>query len=216
MSSRSRVRAARWSDREAVAGLIADALNPTPLAAWLIPDPARRRQALAAVAVIWVEHAMFFGDIHLTDDLTATTVGFHRYRPIPPPANYHTRLREAAAAHTDRFELLDTLLADRQPTEPHYHLALIAVHPDARHAGLARAMLRYHRDRLNRVDLPSWTTTLTGGDRLLARYGYTPRPAVTLPDGPTLHPMRRNNHRDNPAMPINATRPDAHWHDLHA
>ncbi|PSK66686.1 hypothetical protein B0E53_01327 [Micromonospora sp. MH33] len=84
MEAAARVRAARWADKDHVAALIADALHPDPLAAWLVPEPPRRRRhVLTQVAAIWVEHAMFYGDIHLTDDLNAATVGFHRYRPSP-------------------------------------------------------------------------------------------------------------------------------------
>ena len=53
---------------------------------------------LTDVLAVWVEHAMFFGDVHLANDLTAVIVGFHRYRPIPPPANYPTRLSEPAGS----------------------------------------------------------------------------------------------------------------------
>ncbi|MEV0810927.1 N-acetyltransferase [Micromonospora sp. NPDC050200] len=209
-----RIRAARWTDKDLVAALIADALHSSPLAAWLVPDPAQRRHVLAGVVGIWVEHAMFFGDIHLTDDLTAATVGFHRYRPIPPPANYRIRLADAAGGHADRFDLLDSLLSTKQPTEPHYHLAFLAVRPGAQEAGLGTALLTHHRSRLDRIDLPSWTTIPMGGEHLLARYGYRPRPPVTLPDGPTLRPMRRNTHRSS-AIPINSAHPvDNRWQDL--
>jgi ribosomal protein S18 acetylase RimI-like enzyme len=215
MDPNVRIRAARWADKDDVAALIADAVHATPLGQWLVPDA--RRQILADVLLIWVEHALFFGDIHLTDDLTATTVGLHRYRPIPPPANYQVRLTDAAGPYTDRFTTLDALLVEKQPTEPHYHLAFIAVHPDAQRAGLGAALLAHHRSRLDRVDLPSWTTTLPGGEALLARYGYTSRPSITLPAGPTLRPMRRNAHRGSDGIPINPARPgDNRWQDLHA
>ncbi|MFI7523971.1 N-acetyltransferase [Micromonospora globbae] len=183
----ARIRAARWADKNPVAALIADALHPTPLAAWLVPDLSRCRQVLTDVVAIWVEHAMFFGDIYLTDDLTAVTVGFHRYRPIPPPAQYRIRLTDAAAGHTGRFDLLDSLLSLKQPTEPHYHLAFLAVHPDAQNAGLATAMLTHHRSRLDRIDLPSWTVIPSAGQSLLAHCGYTPRPVIIqqVPTGST-------------------------------
>ncbi|MFJ8582793.1 N-acetyltransferase [Micromonospora sp. NPDC093277] len=195
MEPNIRIRAAHWADKDAVTALIADAVHPSPLAAWLVPDSQQRRQLLADVLLIWVEHALFFGDVHVTEDLTATTVGFHRYRPIPPPANYRIRLADTAGAHADRFMLLDRMLSTRQPTEPHYNLAMFAVHPNAQWAGLGAALLAHHRSRIDRVDLPSWVATPSGGRSLLARHGYTPRPSITLPDGPTLHPMRRNTHR---------------------
>ncbi|WP_328853240.1 N-acetyltransferase [Micromonospora globbae] len=217
MNPAVRIRPARWTDKNAVAALIADALHPTPLAAWLVPDPAQRRQVLTDVLGIWVEHAMFFGDIHLTDDHTAAIVGFHRYRPIPPPAQYRIRLTDAAAGHASRFDLLDSLMSLKQPTEPHYHLAFLAVRTDNQNAGRGTAMLTHHRSRLDRIDLPAWATVPSGGEDLLTRYGYTPRPAIALPDGPTLHPMRRNAHRDSgSAMPINPARPvDNRWQGFH-
>ncbi|SCG60442.1 GNAT family N-acetyltransferase [Micromonospora humi] len=158
------------------------------------------------MAAIWVEHAMFYGDIHLTHDLNAATVGFHRYRPIPPPANYHHRLTGAAGEHTERFETLDRLLTAGRPTEPHYHLAFLAVAPTAQRRGLGTAMLAHHRTRLDRIDLPSWTDTTTAAHTLYTRHGYTPRPAITLPNGPTLQPMRRNPDQRG-AVPTNAAHP---------
>jgi GNAT superfamily N-acetyltransferase len=211
------IRAARWTDRQAVAALIADALHPSPLADWLVPDAAQRRRVLTDVVAVWVEHAMFFGDVHLTDDLTAAIVGFHRYRPIPPPANYPTRLTEAAGSHAERFSTLQGLIAQQQPTEPHYHLALLAVSPTRQKTGRGSALLGHHRARLDRIDLPSWTTVSAGAECLLAGYGYTLRPALTVPNGPSLRPMRRSPHHATSPMPINPARPVGdRWHDQHA
>jgi ribosomal protein S18 acetylase RimI-like enzyme len=209
MDATARIRAARWTDKDKVAALIADALHPDPLAAWLVPETTHRHRILTEAAAIWVEHAMFYGDIHLTDDLSATTIGFHRYRPIPPPANYHSRLLDAAGLHADRFDQLDTLLSESRPTEPHYQLAFLAVHPDARGAGRATAMLTHHRNRLDRIDLSSWTETTTSAQTLYTRHGYTPRPPIVLPDGPVLRPMRRDPDRNSDTWPTNRARPAA-------
>ncbi|GAA2183421.1 GNAT family N-acetyltransferase [Micromonospora lupini] len=189
MDAVPRIRAARWADKDHVAALIADALHPSPLATWLVPDRAPRRRILTDVLGIWVEHAMFYGDIHLTD--AAATVGFHRYRSIPPPANYQMRLADAAGPHTDRFDILDRSIAEARPTEPHYELAFLAVRPSDQGTGHGSAILAHHRSRLDHVNLPSWTST-TSARSLYSRHGYTPRPPIILPGGPTLHPMRRN------------------------
>ncbi len=216
MNADLRIRVGRWADIDPIASVAATALHPTPLGQWLVPDPALRRQILTDVLLIWVEHALFFGDIHLTADLTAAAVTFHRYRAIPPPANYRTRLTAAAGPHADRFDLLDALVTEKQPAEPHYHLAMLIVRPDAQGAGRAAAMLTHHRSRLDHIGLPSWATVPAGGEHRLARYGYTPRPSITLPDGPTLHPMRRNAHHGSSVMPINPARPvDNRWQGFH-
>ncbi|MEU7944157.1 N-acetyltransferase [Micromonospora taraxaci] len=215
MNPSVRIRPARWADRQGVATLIADALHPSPLAAWLVPDPESRRQVLTDVAVIWVEHALFFGDVHLTDDLAAATVGFHRYRPVPPPASYAARLLDAAGAYSDRFTALEGALGQKQPTEPHYHLAFLAVRTAYQRGGRGSALLAHHRARLDRIDLPSWTAVTAGAEHLLARHGYAPRPPVAVPDGPSLCPMRRNSRcaeplPNNSVQPIGNRRQDQH------
>ncbi|MEU1964835.1 GNAT family N-acetyltransferase [Micromonospora sediminicola] len=191
MDVTARIRAGRWAEKDKVAALIADALHPDPLAAWLVPEATRRRRILTEVAAIWVEHAMFYGDTYVTDDMSAAAVGFHRYRSIPPPANYRSRLTDAAGDHAERFEILDGLLSARRPTEPHYHLAFLAVAPASQRRGIGAAMLAHHRDRLDRVDLPSWTDTTGEFQNIYNRYGYTPREAIRLPEGPVITPMRR-------------------------
>ncbi|MFI8806815.1 GNAT family N-acetyltransferase [Micromonospora chalcea] len=188
-----RIRAARWADKEPVAALIADALHAGPLAQWLVPDPTCRRRTLADVAVIWVEHAMFFGDIQITDDLSAAAMGFHRYRSIPPPSNYRSRLADAAGPHARQFELLDHILTQVRPTEPHYHLAVLAVLPAAQRRGIGAAMLTHHESRLDSIDMPSWTeTTPNSQDRV---------PPVRLPPEARAHPARRARHRPNAPQP---------------
>ncbi|MBM0239785.1 N-acetyltransferase [Micromonospora sp. ATA32] len=196
-----RIRAARWTDKGPVAALIADAINSSTLAEWLVPDPRQRRRILADVLEIWVEHAMFYGDIHITDDLSATTVGFHRYRAIPPPANYPDRLTDAAGPHAHRFDTLDQILTGQRPTEPHYHLAFLAVAARAQGTMRGSAILNHHRNRLDHIDPPSWTATTSESQHLYTRYGYISRPAITLPDGPTICPMRRNPDRPVDAWP---------------
>lgn len=202
-----RIRAARWADKDLVAALIADALHAGPLAQWLVPDPICRRRILTDVAVIWVEHAMFFGDIQITDDLSAAAMGFHRYRSIPLPSNYRSRLADAAGPHARQFELLDQILTQVRPTEPHYHLAVLAVLPTAGRRGIGTAMLTHHESRLDRIDLPSWTETLHGSQDAYRRHGYLPRPTLTLPDGPVIAPMRRNPHPARGSWPVNIARP---------
>lgn len=202
-----RIRAARWADKEPVAALIADALHSGPLAQWLVPDPTCRRRILTDVAVIWVEHAMFFGDIQITDDLSAAAMGFHRYRSIPPPSNYRSRLADAAGPHARQFELLDQLLTQVRPTEPHYHLAVLAIPPAAQRHGIGAAMLTHHESRLDRIDMPAWTETAPNSQDVYRRYGYLPRPALTLPDGPVIAPLRRNPHPNRGSWPVNTAKP---------
>ncbi|SBT40575.1 GNAT family N-acetyltransferase [Micromonospora auratinigra] len=185
-----RIRAARWGERQMIAALIGDTLAASPLGRWLVPDPDTRRQVLTDVVAIWVEHALFYGDIRVTDDLTAAAVGLHRFRPLPPPADYAPRLAYAASAHQERFRLLDQIIDDATPVEAHYHLAFLAVAGHLQRTGLAAALLAHHRSRLRRLNLPGWTTTAPDSQRLYTRHGYTKHGQLVVPDGPELTIMR--------------------------
>ncbi|MEU7925148.1 GNAT family N-acetyltransferase [Micromonospora sp. NPDC049107] len=204
-----RIRTARWVDKDPVAALIADAMHPSSLGEWLVPDPAARRRILAGVAAIWVEHAMFHGDIQITDDLSATAVAFHRYRPIAPPANFQSRLDTVDSTHAQRFAVLDQLLTNQRPFDPHHHLAILAVRPDAQRRGLGAAILTHHEARLDRINLPAWTETLPDTQDMYLRHKYLPRATLTLPDGPTVTLMYRPPRTARESRPIVAANPTA-------
>ncbi len=109
------VNRARWCDLDWIVDLLTATIVPTHLGAWLVPDERRRPAVIAAVARIWTEHALLFGDAFLLRDGTAATVWFHRYRPIPPPPRYDERLDDASGEHAVRFRRVDHLLAARVP-----------------------------------------------------------------------------------------------------
>lgn len=184
-----RIRTLRWTERHTAANIIATSLHPSSLAEWLIPDLVHRHSVLAAVAEIWVEHALFFGEVHTTDDLTAVTIGLHRLRPLPPPTNYPQRLAAAANGYTQRFLTLDHILDACRPTKLH-HLTVLAIPPHTQH-NLDETMLRHYLTRIDRTDLPAWAEIPVRHRALFTRHGYHPHTDIHLPDGPTLLGMHR-------------------------
>ncbi|MGW0215009.1 hypothetical protein ACWDXH_11500 [Micromonospora chokoriensis] len=207
MDNTPRIRTLRWTERHAVAGVVAAALQPGCLGEWLIPDAAHRLQVLTAVAEIWVEHALFFGDIHVTDDLTAATVSLHRLRPLPPPANYPSRLADAAGPYLQRFRTLETVLETHRPADAHHHLAALATAPqDA--AGLDEVMLAHYLTRIDRTDMPAWAEVTVRDRDLFTRHGYRPQTPIRLPDGPTLLGMHRpaGSGRGWPTNPVHSAK----------
>ncbi|MFE9651824.1 hypothetical protein [Micromonospora sp. NPDC006431] len=181
---------ARWCDIGRIADLVTDALSPTALGAWLVPDEQQRPTVLAAVARIWTEHALLFGDAFLLPDGTAATVWLHRYRPIPPPARYADRLADACGAHQNRFLQFDQALAARRPTEAHNHLALLAA-PGSGESGRAKAVLAGAQSWMDTLSLPTYAEVFTDADlNLFRRHGYTQRAAFPV-GGHTTHAMWR-------------------------
>ncbi|MET7467797.1 hypothetical protein [Micromonospora sp. NPDC005211] len=179
MSTALTVVRARWCDIGRIADLVAEALAPTALAAWLVPDTSRRLPVLAAVARIWTEHAMLFGDAFLLPDGSAASVWFHRYRPIPAPHRYADRLAGAAGPDEGRFRRLDDELAARRPVEAHNHLALLA----APRGGATQALTAAQR-RMDTLSLPTYAHPCAGQqEELLRRLGYAERETFAVPDG---------------------------------
>lgn len=182
---------ARWCDTDRIVDLVSDTLSPTPLGAWLIPDERRRPAVLAAVARIWVEHSLLFGDAFLLCDGTAATVWFHRYRPIPPPARYVGRLGAACGADPERFLRLGRALAAQRPTEPHNHLAMLAA-PGPDGARRAAWLLAGAQRWMDTLSLPTYTEALRAADGdLYRRHGYLDQNAFPVPDGTTAQSMWR-------------------------
>ncbi|MEU0157024.1 hypothetical protein [Micromonospora fulviviridis] len=184
---------ARWCDIGRITDLVTETLAPSGLGAWLVPDERRRPTILAAVARIWIEHALLFGDAFLLPHGTAATVWFHRYRPIPSPARYADRLTEACGAHLDRFLQFDQALAARRPTEAHNHLALLAA-PGPAESGHAAAALAGAQQWMDTLGLPTYAEVFTDDDRTLFRHHkYTCRDAVPLGDHTIAHSMWRSS-----------------------
>ncbi|RZU76255.1 hypothetical protein EV384_4891 [Micromonospora kangleipakensis] len=191
MPVRTSVVRAGWRDIDRIVDLITDTLSPTPLGAWLVPDEPCRSGVLAAVARIWTEHALLFGDAFLLQGGTAATVWFHRYRPIPAPAGYGERLGAACGPHRDRFLLLVRALATRRPVEAHNHLAFLAA-PGPDRPNRAAAVLAGSQRWMDTLSLPTYAEVFTTADRdLHHRHGYTSREVIRLPGGGTAHPMWR-------------------------
>lgn len=189
---------AGYREGDALAALIAVAFLPLAPVTWLVPNPEGRRTILTANFRILVEHAFFFGEVHVLHDRSAVAVWFDRTHPIPPPANYGKQLAAATGPYRERFEHLDKLFDTHHPTEPHHHLAFLAVAPDKQHTGRGTALLRHHHTRLDRIGLPAYLEASSSDNRdLYAKHGYHERERFHLPDGTTFYPMWRPTPRTN-------------------
>ncbi|MBM0238478.1 hypothetical protein JNW88_17340 [Micromonospora sp. ATA32] len=200
---------ARWGDVSKIVDLVTDTLYPTPIGSWLVPDDDQRRVVLSAVARIWTEHALLVGEAHMLPDRTAAAIWFHRYRPIPEPVEYRTRLAAACGDHVDRLSLLDRVLRRQRPADPHNHLAFLAVPPGPRRAERSAAVLTASQLRIDPLGLPAYVEAFTPTQReLYGRHGYHGGDSFTLPDGTAVQPMWRGPRGRAAPLPINGV---AEW-----
>lgn len=175
-----------------VADLIAEAFQVLPPAEWLVPDPALRLRLLAGQFAILAEHALVHGVVHRTADGDGVAVWFPREEPGPEPPDYERRLAAACGEATGRFQALDALLEDNHPTDPHHHLAFLAVRPGRQGRGLGTALLRHHHTTLDARGLPAYLEASSERNLpLYQRHGYRTGEPLRLPDGTPFWPMWR-------------------------
>jgi len=182
-------------DTDEITGVLAAAMGDGPVARWLNPDPAVRQRYASAYFEIFAEHAVRHGEVYASFEgprLTGVALWFPFTSPIPPPADYERRVKDASGSAFDRVRELDAALEAHHPVGPHHYLAFVAVHPDHQRRGIGSALLNRHHARLDAAGVPAY---LEANDhrnrRLYLRHGYLTRTAIRLPDGPPIWPMWR-------------------------
>jgi predicted N-acetyltransferase YhbS len=186
------IRRATPDDAPLVAELVATAFGQLAAVAWLVPDVSARPRVMTANFRIFVDHAIEYGHVDLVEEAPAVAVWFPRTGLLPEPADYDRRLAAACDPWTDRFQVLDELMEKNHPTEPHHHLAFLAVHPDRQGAGLGSILLRRYHDVLDATATAAYLEASSTGSRdLYLRHGYEQRKPFTLPDGTPFWPMWR-------------------------
>jgi GNAT superfamily N-acetyltransferase len=182
---------------EEITEVLTAAMSDGAVARWLMPDAAQRRESSPEYFAIFAEHAVRQGEVYASVDpidgkLSGVALWFPLTRPLPPPVDYDSRLKEVTGSAFDRICELDAALETRHPLGPHHYLAFIAVRPDRQNLGIGSALLARHHARLDRAGLPAYLEANEPRNReLYLRHGYESRPPVLLPDGPPVWPMWR-------------------------
>ena len=184
-------------DTTEITRILAAAMGDGPVARWLTPDAAIRKEYAPAYFDIFAEHAARYGEVYASVDaqsgeFTGVALWFPLTQLIPPPPDYDLRLKDASPAAFDRAIALDTALAAAHPAEPHHYLAFLAVHPDHQNRGIGSALLARHHARLDAAGLPAYLEANDPRNRsLYLRHGYMNRSTILLPEGPPVWPMWR-------------------------
>jgi ribosomal protein S18 acetylase RimI-like enzyme len=160
---------------------------------YLIPDDARRVPIMREFFHLLTEHAVRgAGDVLLTDG--AVAVWFDRTTEPGEPEGFEQRLAEAAGEHIERFHELDKLLETHRPSEPHWHLAFLAVEPGQWGQGRGSALMRHTHARLDQQGTAAYLEASNpDSQRLYRRHGYTDLDptAIHLSDGTPFYRMWR-------------------------
>ena len=187
--------AADSADIDYAAELIALSFDHLAANHYLVPRAEERLTRLRKFFFIMTEHAADgAGEVLLTEDGAGVAVWFDRTGAPTEPVDAESRISAAAGPFIDRFAELDELFAKNHPSEPHWHLQFLAVHPDRWGHGLGSRLLAHTHARLDALQLPAY---LESSDlhsrRLYGRHGYADMApsVIALSDGTPFYRMWR-------------------------
>jgi ribosomal protein S18 acetylase RimI-like enzyme len=194
------IRAARQDEIPAVGRLISHSFFDLDANAYLVPPLDDRLPVLADFFTLYSEHAFTYGRIDVIDNpagdgYAAVAVWFDNTTEAPAPENYEQRLSDLAGDYLDRFVALDELFDKHHPSDPHWHLAFLAVHPDHQDHGLGSLLMTKTHDELDRAGIPAYLEATNANNvRLYRRRGYADMEPfeMLLPDGTAFFRMWRS------------------------
>lgn len=157
-----------------IGGQIARSFDHLDANRYLIPDPELRLTAMSEFFAVLTEHAGNGGGRVLqTTDGHAVAVWFDRTIEPTEPEDYSKRIEKAAGEYAERFAELDEAFEALHPTEPHWHLAFLAVDPGHQSHGLGSALMEHTHQWLDRNGLPAYLeATNADNQRVYRRHNY--------------------------------------------
>jgi hypothetical protein len=192
-----RIRQATESDIEPLTRTMVAAFSDTPDGEWfewLIPDRGLRVAATERFYAEVIADAVRPGrrSAWCTTDYSAVSV-WHWSTSSALRAIYDERLTELCPGFTERIELLELTLRQRQPESTYLHLAYLGVAPTEQGKEDGQVLLRDRLKVLDIAEMPSYVVAASSPSRALyERFGYadsgTP---IELPNGLSLYPMWR-------------------------
>ena len=166
-----------------------------PVAAWVIPDDARRAAVLRGRFELLVEAFLRKGDVYVLEDRSGAALvvapGVVLIADDEADA-FGERLEKVSGENAARFFELDTRKREHFPDAPCLHLALMGVVPERQRRGFGAALLN---TVLRRCDASSTAAyleaTSASSRRLYERHGFERLGEIAMSDGPSLWPMWR-------------------------
>ena len=183
------------ADHDGAADVITAAFFDDPVTDWLIPDRERRTEVLPPLFRLYVDWFAPHGETYVTADGAGAALWLPPGRELlsgDAAETYVADIEAAAGNDAPRMFALDDFFEQHAPAVPHWHLQLLAVHPDQQGRGLGSALL----DAVlpvadSRREHAYLEATTLRSRALYERHGFVCTGTITIPDGPPLWQMLR-------------------------
>lgn len=180
-------RVATEADAGAVAETFALAFYDDPTWSWAFPDPERRLEQHRIWWRMFVDSAIPYGWVWMTEGCGATSLWIPPGKPDlsdEDEARFEPLIRELIGGWADQVLQLCDEFAVNRPSDPHYYLSLLGTHPDHRGCGEGMGLLA---DNLVRIDAEGAAAYLESSnpdnDDRYARHGFAQIGEFSAPGG---------------------------------
>lgn len=189
------VRQAVPEDRATASAVLSAGFFDDPVTEWLVPERDRRQAIMPPVFGLYFDAFRRHGETYLTDDGAGTALWLPPARDLLDAGElegFGRRVEQAAGPYAARLFELDEFFEAHAPTEPHWHLQLVAVDPSHQGRGLGSLLLADQLQRLDRAGEAAYLESTTPRNRALyERHGFECTGRIVLPEGPALSQMWR-------------------------
>lgn len=192
----ARVRKADPTDARAVSSALAAAFYDDPVFRWIHPQDTHRAVAVRGFFDLVVDVLAPHDDAWTT---AAGVVGAALWVPYghEPMSDergevFIAQVTDVAGPDADRMQDIVALLDEHHPPEPHEYLWFLGVVPAAQGHGIGAQLMAPVLERADRAQVPAYLEATSPQNRALyERLGFVANPAIAVPGGPPLWPMRR-------------------------
>lgn len=194
------VRPATRRDLGALSRTLGRAFYDDPVMIWMLPDDdARRRKLHKLFASLTRYHHLARGGVEVAPDGD----GIGGAALWDPPGQWRTsRLSELRAipglflafgSSLHKGLVVEEMMKEVHPEEPHWYLAIIGSDPNVRGRGFGHALMRSRLDRCDAEHAPAYLESSNPVNvPYYQRFGFEATGEITVPNGgPTLIPMWR-------------------------
>jgi GNAT superfamily N-acetyltransferase len=192
-------RPATRRDLGALSRTLGLAFYDDPVMTWMLPDDDLRRRKLHKLfASLTRHHHLARGGV----EVAPHGDGIGGAALWDPPGQWRpSRLSELRAmpgllmafgSSLQRGLVVEEMMKEVHPEEPHWYLAIIGSDPNVRGKGYGQALMRSRLDRCDAEHAPAYLES-SNPDNVpyYQRFGFEVTGEIAVPDGPTLIPMWR-------------------------
>ncbi|WP_067676010.1 GNAT family N-acetyltransferase [Nocardia miyunensis] len=196
------VRPAIASDVPELARVLGAAFADDPIISWLVPDSRVRPRRAGYMFAAMVRHQFLpGGGVDVAFDETGRMLGTAVWAP---PGGWQTSgpaqlrmLPGVVRAFRGRMRVAGEMadrMAQHHPAEPHWYLAFIGTHPDARGRGFGHALLAPRLAHCDETACPAYLESSKQENiAYYERFGYDLTGELNITDGgPPMWPMWRS------------------------